>query len=139
MGMAGQVHAAGGKIMLQLGHTGIVAEPSLTGKAAFGPMAGRHTDGHICRSMTRADIRKTATSFARAAALAREAGFDGVQLHAAHGYLLSSFLSPHYNRRRDEYGGTVENRARLLLEVLLSVREAAARFVPAASTRRDPA
>lgn len=130
MDMAGRVQAAGGKIMLQLGHAGIVAEPSLTGKAAFGPMAGRRTDGHICRSMTRNDIRKTTVSFAHAAALAREAGFDGVQLHAAHGYLLSSFLSPHYNRRRDEYGGTVENRARFLLEVLLSVRETAGNDFP---------
>lgn len=71
--------------------------------------------------MTRVDIRKTVDAFGRAASLAKNAGFDGVKIHAAHGYLLSSFLSPHYNHRRDDYGGTVENRVRFLLEVLQAV------------------
>jgi len=122
--LASQVHAAGGKIMLQLGHAGIAAEPSLTGRATFAPMIMPNADGSVCRPMSRADIRKITSSFARSALLAKEAGFDGIQLHAAHGYLLSSFLSSHYNQRRDEYGGTVENRARLPMEVLHSVREA---------------
>ncbi|MGA2227611.1 MAG: NADH:flavin oxidoreductase, partial [Syntrophobacteraceae bacterium] len=70
-----------------------------------------------CREMTGDDFPMVAEAFGKAAARAREAGFDGVQIHAAHGHLLSEFLSPFFNRRIDRYGGSVENRARLLLEV----------------------
>jgi 2,4-dienoyl-CoA reductase-like NADH-dependent reductase (Old Yellow Enzyme family) len=68
--------------------------------------------------MTLEDIREDVEAFGAAAYRAREAGFDGVQIHAAHGYLLSQFLSPAFNKREDDYGGPVENRARALLEVL---------------------
>jgi len=68
--------------------------------------------------MTLEDIREVVEAFGRAAYRAREAGFDGVQIHAAHGYLFSQFLSPAFNKREDEYGGPLENRARALLEVL---------------------
>lgn len=119
--MTEQVHEAGGKIVIQISHAGIFANTSLTGEAALGPTIRPQNDGTICREMTRVDIRKTVDAFANASLLARKAGFDGVQIHAAHGYLLSSFLSPHFNHRHDEYGGTVENRARFLLEVLQAV------------------
>ena len=76
-----------------------------------------------CREMTGDDFRMVAEAFGKAAARAQEAGFDGVQIHAAHGYLLSEFLSPFYNRRNDQYGGSVENRARLLLEVAHNIRD----------------
>jgi 2,4-dienoyl-CoA reductase-like NADH-dependent reductase (Old Yellow Enzyme family) len=119
--MTGQVHEAGGKILLQLGHAGALADANLTGEASVGPMMTRKKDGTTCRAMSRDDIRETSQSFAAAAGRARKAGFDGVQIQAAHGYLLSTFLSPHSNRRRDEYGGTVANRARFLLEVIAAV------------------
>jgi len=119
--MTAQVHDAGGKIVIQLSHAGIWAESAVTKEAAMGPMLRRCGDGTICRAMTRNDIRDTVRSFALAAARAKTAGFDGVQVHAAHGYLLSAFLSPAYNRRRDEYGGTVANRARFLMEVIAAV------------------
>jgi len=119
--MTGRVHEAGGKMVMQISHAGIFANTSLSSEAALGPTIRPQSDGTICREMTRFDIRKTVDAFALAASLAKNAGFDGVQIHAAHGYLLSSFLSPHYNHRRDEYGGTVENRARFLLEVLQAV------------------
>ncbi|MFO7568822.1 MAG: NADH:flavin oxidoreductase [Smithellaceae bacterium] len=120
--MTGQVHEEGGKIILQLSHAGALADSALTQAAAIGPMLLKKKDGTICRAMTRDDIRKTARDFAQAAGRAKKSGFDGVQIHAAHGYLLSTFLSPHYNRRRDEYGGTTANRARFLLETITAVR-----------------
>jgi 2,4-dienoyl-CoA reductase-like NADH-dependent reductase (Old Yellow Enzyme family) len=69
------------------------------------------------------DIRNIVTSFADAARRAKASGFDGVQLHAAHGYLLNQFLSPAFNRRRDEYGGSLENRVRIVLEALRAIQE----------------
>ncbi len=119
--MTGQVHDAGGKIVMQLSHAGLRADSSVTKEAAVGPMLRRNDDGTLCRAMTRTDIRHTVQAFAQAATRAKTAGFDGVQIHAAHGYLLSAFLSPAYNRRRDEYGGTVINRARFLREVIAAI------------------
>jgi 2,4-dienoyl-CoA reductase-like NADH-dependent reductase (Old Yellow Enzyme family) len=74
--------------------------------------------------MTEDEIRAVTQDFVNAALLCKEAGVDGVQLHAAHGYLLSQFLSPCYNTRTDAYGGSIENRARLLFEVYDAVRAA---------------
>ncbi|AOM82971.1 NADH:flavin oxidoreductase/NADH oxidase family protein [Salisediminibacterium beveridgei] len=77
-----------------------------------------------CRALTRKEIHRIISQFANAASLAQKSGFSGVQLHAAHGYLISQFLSPVHNRRYDHYGGTVENRFRFLKEIFLAVREA---------------
>jgi len=74
--------------------------------------------------MTKDDISKAVKTFGEAATSAKKAGFDGVQIHAAHGWLLNQFLAPYYNHRTDEYGGPIENRARIVLEVVKSVREA---------------
>ena len=74
--------------------------------------------------MTKEDIRRIEGAFANAAVRARKAGFDGIQLHAAHGYLLSQFLSPLWNKRNDSYGGPAENRARMLIETTRAVRKA---------------
>ena len=73
--------------------------------------------------LTEKDIQEIVVSFGQAARRAKEVGFDGVQLHAAHGYLMSQFLSPVFNRRTDHYGGAVENRARALIETAASVRD----------------
>jgi 2,4-dienoyl-CoA reductase-like NADH-dependent reductase (Old Yellow Enzyme family) len=119
--MTAKVHAAGGKIIMQINHAGGRADNSATGAQTMGPIAGENDNGTLCREMTKTDIITTTKVFVAAAKRAQAAGFDGVQVHAAHGYLLSSYLSPYFNKRRDEYGGTVENRARFLLEVLQSV------------------
>ena len=74
--------------------------------------------------MTADDIKELVTAFAAAAGRAKEAGFDAVQLHSAHGYLLSQFLSPIFNRRGDDYGGSIANRARIHVEILKAIREA---------------
>jgi 2,4-dienoyl-CoA reductase-like NADH-dependent reductase (Old Yellow Enzyme family) len=78
----------------------------------------------VCDEMTTTDIARITEAFGQGAGRAKRAGFDGVQIHAAHGYLLSQFLSPFYNKRKDEYGGAIENRARFLLQVYESVRSA---------------
>lgn len=122
--MTAAVHAAGGRIFLQLAHAGAHAATQLSGLSAWGPspMEGRH--GGVCREMTPADIAQVVAALARAARLARKAGFDGVQVHAAHGYLLSQFLAPASNRRTDAYGGSAERRARIVREAVAAVRAA---------------
>lgn len=125
--MAEAVHTAGGTIVLQLAHAGCRAPSELTGKPPIGPSELSDKGRQYCREMRKDEIRRLEASFAGAAARAREAGFDGVQLHAAHGYLLSQFLSPLWNRRNDNYGGSSENRARMLIETTRAVREAVGR------------
>jgi 2,4-dienoyl-CoA reductase-like NADH-dependent reductase (Old Yellow Enzyme family) len=82
------------------------------------------------KEMTVDDIQEIVVAFGQSASRAREAGFDGVQIHSAHGYLLSQFLSPAFNKRVDDYGGPVENRAKLLLEVLRRLRDDAGSDFP---------
>lgn len=78
----------------------------------------------VPQEMSKEDIETMKAAFTNGAIRAKKAGFDGVQLHVAHGYLLSRFLTPYYNRRNDEYGGSTENRARVILEICSSIREA---------------
>jgi 2,4-dienoyl-CoA reductase-like NADH-dependent reductase (Old Yellow Enzyme family) len=121
--MVQAVHERGGKIAVQLAHAGILAAYKLSGMEPMGPSAP-NTEGAPGREMSPQEIGQVVEAFGRAAAWAVEAGFDAVQIHAAHGYLLSQFLSPYFNRRQDRYGGSVENRARALLEVVSRAREA---------------
>ena len=118
-----KVHGAGGKIVIQLNHGGRYAlkAPSVV---RIGPSVIEHKGEMQCREMTEADISRLVAQFGIAAQRAKEAGGDGVQIHAAHGYLVSQFLSPFSNKRTDAYGGPVMNRARLLLEVVQSIRKA---------------
>jgi 2,4-dienoyl-CoA reductase-like NADH-dependent reductase (Old Yellow Enzyme family) len=116
------VHEAEGKIVMQLAHSGGFANPKLTGRTALAPSV---PDGFYKTpplEMTLADIQEMVEAFGLAALRARAAGFDGVEIHAAHGYLLSQFISPLLNRRLDDYGGTVEKRYRALGEVVKKIR-----------------
>ncbi len=112
----------------QLGiHTDAAAEafrPMLEGIHKYGAVAVLQLVYNFARSlrMPVGELAEIRDAFAKAAARAKRVGFDGVSLHAAHGYLLSQFLSPFYNRRRDEYGGSVGNRAKFPTEVLRAVR-----------------
>ncbi len=114
------VHGAGGRIVAQLAHAGCQAAVKASGLPAMGPSS--QAEGPECEEMNREAISRVIEAFAAAARRARQAGYDGVQIHAAHGYLLSQFLSPSYNHRRDEYGGTLTNRARLVLQVYEAIR-----------------
>jgi len=120
--MTSAVHEAGGRVVLQLAHAGSQTNPDLTGLEPIGPSRPGEGDEFSCREMGPEDIRHVVEAFGRGARMAEQAGFDGVQIHAAHGYLLSQFLSPCYNRRTDEYGGNIEGRARMILEVLDAIR-----------------
>jgi 2,4-dienoyl-CoA reductase-like NADH-dependent reductase (Old Yellow Enzyme family) len=124
------VHAEGAAVSLQLGHCGYFSKNSqLTLKRPLGPSAAINEYGLMSgmpfgAAMTEADIEATIGEFAAAAGLAAEAGFDAVELHLGHGYLLSQFLCPAVNRRRDRFGGSLENRLRFPLAVIGRVREA---------------
>jgi 2,4-dienoyl-CoA reductase-like NADH-dependent reductase (Old Yellow Enzyme family) len=118
------VHKAGGKIALQIVHGGRFADSALTGLLPIGPSVVEKNGQATCRAMNKEDIANIISAFTRAAARAKQAGFDAIQLHAAHGFLFSQFLSPALNRRTDEYGGTLENRARFLIEAVRSIRKA---------------
>ena len=120
--MTEAVHKENGKIVMQLAHAGCQAPFGLTGLEPLGPSVMENQEGSSCREMTQADISKLIEVFTQGAVRAKQAGFDGVQIHAAHGYLLSQFLSPFFNKRTDEYGGTIENRARVVLEAIESIR-----------------
>lgn len=122
--MTAAVHRAGGKIALQIAHAGCYGFASGTGIEAVGPSPGIPEKTPSCRELTVDEIATIRAAFGKAAARAKQAGFDAVQIHSAHGYLLSEFLSPFFNRRTDQYGGSVENRVRIVLEVIRSVREA---------------
>jgi len=118
------VHGAGGKLMAQLFHAGAQTSIRTIGEPPVGPseVESPFYSG-VPRAMTIDEIDEVVVSFGQSARRAREAGFDGVQLHGAHGYLINQFLSPLTNMRTDRYGGSLANRSRFLEEVYQSVRE----------------
>jgi 2,4-dienoyl-CoA reductase-like NADH-dependent reductase (Old Yellow Enzyme family) len=127
--MTKAVHDAGGRIVMQIAHGGSRARTAAT-LAADGD--GRYLAVSMTKplenkkrspdEMTDADIEEIIEAFGKAAGRVREAGFDGVQIHGAHGYLVTQFLSPLSNLREDKWGGTPEKRARFLIEVIRSIK-----------------
>lgn len=118
----------GNHIWMQLNHPG-KQSPRMLNKDPVSPSAvpfRKEMRGMFAtpRALTEAEILDIIQRFARSAALAEQAGFQGVQIHGAHGYLVSQFLSPHHNKRTDRWGGTPENRMRFVLEVYRAIREA---------------
>ncbi len=117
------VHAEGAAASIQLGHCGFFASPSVIGRRPLG--ASRKLclfRMSFCTEMTEDDIAEKTEDFVTAGRLARDAGFDAVEVHAGHGYLLSQFISPWTNRRQDRYGGSLENRCRFPAEVVRRLR-----------------
>jgi 2,4-dienoyl-CoA reductase-like NADH-dependent reductase (Old Yellow Enzyme family) len=120
------VHAAGAAISAQLGHAGVVAHKKLTGVTPVAPSRFVNPASMAyCREITRAEIRVVIDQFGAAAQVAIDAGFDALELHFGHLYLPSSFLSPLINRRKDEYGGDIDNRSRFVREIAQRVRDVA--------------
>ena len=123
--MAAAAKAHGALIVMQLNHAGRQTQKLINPRPkAPSDIALKMGNGRFAQPtpMTEADIEAAIDNFAHAAAVADETGFDGVQLHAAHGYLVSQFLSPLSNRRTDRWGGALENRARLILEIVRRIR-----------------
>ena len=121
----GQQHGA--KVMVQLNHPGKQA-PKTIAKETVAPSAVPLGNGlnklfSTPRALTTSEVEELVQKFVTSAKITKEAGFSGVQIHAAHGYLISQFLSPHDNRRTDKYGGSLENRMRFLKEIYLGMRE----------------
>ena len=121
----GQQHGA--KVMVQINHPGKQV-PKTIAKETVAPSAVPLGNGlnklfSTPRALTTSEVEELVQKFITSAKVAKEAGFSGVQIHAAHGYLISQFLSPHDNRRTDKYGGSLENRMRFLKEIYLGMRE----------------
>jgi 2,4-dienoyl-CoA reductase-like NADH-dependent reductase (Old Yellow Enzyme family) len=121
--MTKAVHDNGGKVVLQLAHAGYHASSKITGELPVSPSAVEGIAKSPREELTIQGVQEVVSAFAQAAVRAKSANFDGVQIHAAHGYLLSQFLSPLYNHRIDEYGGSIQNRARAILDVLKAIRQ----------------
>jgi 2,4-dienoyl-CoA reductase-like NADH-dependent reductase (Old Yellow Enzyme family) len=119
--LAGVLRANRSHAVVQLHHAGMRSPRQLIGRQALCPSDNAETGA---RAMTLPEIRQTAEDFVAAAVRCEKAGFDGVELHGAHGYLLCQFLSADINRREDQYGGSLENRSRLLFEIIDGVRAA---------------
>lgn len=123
--LTASVHERAGKICIQLVHAGGQTDSKNAGRQPLAPSAIKVAQfPETPAAMTISDINEIIAAFAAGAERAKKWGFDAVQLHAAHGYLLCQFLSPLTNRRADDYGGTIENRCRFLLEVYRAVRKA---------------
>lgn len=130
-----RVHAAGSKFVVQLMHAGAQFQANHYTDQPMGPSEimpkgaplgfyGDQTQWQTPEAMTEADIKSAVDGFAQSAANARAAGFDGIEIHGANGYLLNQFLSTHFNKRDDNYGGSLEKRLRLVTEVVRAVRKA---------------
>ena len=122
--LAEAVHAEGAAVSAQMGHAGPVANPmgtkhpALSPSRTFTPLGMRFT-----KAATDDDIARVTADFARGAAILERAGFDAIEIHLGHNYLLSAFLSPKLNRRKDQWGGSLENRARFPRQVVRAVRD----------------
>jgi 2,4-dienoyl-CoA reductase-like NADH-dependent reductase (Old Yellow Enzyme family) len=119
------VHAEGAMASAQLGHAGPVANPKSNRMPALAPSRHRGLTGNVARAITEEEIARVTDDYEKGAAVAVAAGFDALEIHLGHNYLLSAFLSPKLNKRQDSWGGSLEQRARFPRQVVERVRRAA--------------
>lgn len=129
--LADVIHRNGAKTVMQINHAGSATAQDIIGTTPVGPSAIKNPrKGGVPRELTRKEIGDIISAFHDAARRVKEAGFDGVEIHSAHGYFLNQFFSPLTNRRTDEYGGHVLNRIRIHLQVIEAVRAAVGEDFP---------
>jgi len=121
--LAETIKRHGAKAAIQLHHGGSVARLAVTGIQPVGPSAVARPGYDLPKELTPTEIRDVVFHFARAAERAKKAGFDGIEINAAHRYLIAQFLSAAWNKRWDDYGGSLSNRARFLLEIVKATRQ----------------
>lgn len=120
------VHKEGGAASIQLGHCGNMSHKKICGETPVGASSGFNLySPTFVRGLRKDELRLMAKAYGNAVRIARESGFDAVEIHAGHGYLISQFLSPYTNHRKDEYGGSLDNRMRFMDEVMAEVMKAA--------------
>lgn len=120
------VHKEGAAASIQLGHCGNMSHKKICGETPVGASSGFNLySPTFVRGLRRDELRVMAKAYGNAVRLSRESGFDAVEIHAGHGYLISQFLSPYTNHRKDEYGGSLDNRMRFMDEVMAEVMKAA--------------
>jgi 2,4-dienoyl-CoA reductase-like NADH-dependent reductase (Old Yellow Enzyme family) len=126
------VHQAGGKMVFQLGHAGRQTTKEVIGRTPIGASDEDRDPINFAKpkKMTEGQIKEAIQAFGKAASRSLEAGVDGIQIHAGHGYLVNQFLSPFFNRRTDYWGGSEENRFRFLREVILETRRVLPKGMP---------
>ncbi len=126
------VHMEGTKIVFQLVHSGRQTAKAFIGQTPMAPSQGARDAIYMVKpkEMTEEEIQEVIKAFGAAAKRAKEAGADGVQIHAAHGYLVNQFLSPFFNHRSDAWGGSAENRFRFLKEIILEIRKGLSEEMP---------
>jgi 2,4-dienoyl-CoA reductase-like NADH-dependent reductase (Old Yellow Enzyme family) len=125
------IHRNGSKTVMQINHAGSAASSEVINATPVGPSAVPNPRrGNIPHELTHMEIGTIVDAFRDAARRVKEAGFDGVEIHSAHGYLLNQFLSPLTNKRTDEYGGDIKKRIRMHLEVIKAVRQAVGNDFP---------
>lgn len=126
-----RVHAYGSKIMMQIAYGGTKTTFEREGRTIFSPSAvPERKTGTVGVAMSPADIRHLIDEYAQAAKRVRDSGFDAVEIHGGHSYLLNQFLSPYYNRRSDAYGGSPANRYRIVGDIIAAIRKAVGMHFP---------
>ncbi|NLO89331.1 MAG: NADH:flavin oxidoreductase [Clostridia bacterium] len=125
------IHSAGGKVCLQISHGGSVCSKELIKAQPLGSSSIKHPMGRdIPKEMSEEEIKGVVSEFCRAAERAKESGFDMIEIHGAHGFLLNQFFSPLTNRRTDGYGGSRKNRLRLSIEIIQEIKSAVGEDFP---------
>lgn len=129
--LANTIHRNGSKAVMQINHAGSAALEEITGTMAVGPSAVLNPRKETMpRELAPEEIKELIEAYQAAARRTREAGFDGVEIHSAHGYLLNQFFSPLTNKRKDQYGGNLLNRIRIHLQIIEAIKKAVGKDFP---------